>query len=138
MATAVSLDAIGVSIPHNGHLPRRNWIIGIQQENGTTGYVNACLRRITYQKDMIQGTSVFQSEAEDFLGRKNLWPQMNPKNQQFTTTIPNALLDQWVKLGVLTKQLARRTRCCPECEAVCSVGTGCSQCGAFRPAVRTI
>ncbi len=131
LTTTVSLNGVGVSIPSSDQLPHRNWIIGVQQENGSTGYASAFLRRVSYQADEIQAALIFQNPAEDFLGRHNLWPQVNPDSKQFTTKVPNALLDQWVELGVLTKRLARRTRTCPQCEAVCSVGTGCSQCGGF-------
>ncbi len=54
------------------------------------------------------------------------------ESKRFETETAATALDRWVDLGVLHKQLVRRARTCPECEAVCSVGTGCSQCGDFN------
>lgn len=129
--TDVSLGGLGVKIPDREQLPSRNWIIGIDQAGGMTGYVNAYLRRVSYRDGELQVGLIFQGDAEDMLNQKNLWPTIDPNSKRFETRIPNTTLDQWTELGVLQKQLVRRARVCPECEAVCSVGTGCCQCGDF-------
>jgi Thaumarchaeal output domain 1 len=127
----VSLGGMGVNIPERDQLPSRNWILGIQQ-NGGTGWINAYLRRVAYRDNELQVGLIFQSEADDLFGRSNLWPTIDPSTKRFETPIAASALDQWVELGVLKRQLVRRARTCPECDAVCSVGTGCSQCGSFE------
>lgn len=128
----VSLGGMGVKIPDREQLPSRNWIIGIQQAGGTTGYVNAYLRRVDYRAGELHVGLIFQGDVEDMLHHRNLWPAIDPDSKRFETRLSNATLDQWTELGVLQKHLVRRARVCPECEAVCSVGTGCSQCGDFQ------
>ncbi len=127
----VSLGGMGVKIPDREQLPSRNWVIGIEQTGGTIGYVNAYLRRVQYKAGELHVGLIFQSEADDLLSPKNLWPAINIESKRFETPIAATSLDQWLELGVLHKQLVRRARTCPDCDAVCSVGTGCSQCGDF-------
>ena len=127
----VSLGGIGVKIPDREQLPSRDWIIGLEQADGAIGYVNAYLRRVTYQAGELNVGLIFQADNDDLFAPKNLWPSINIDSKRFETSIAASSLDQWVELGVLRKQLVRRTRTCPDCEAVCSVGTGCSQCGDF-------
>ncbi len=127
----VSLGGIGVKIPDREQLPSRNWIIGLEQAGGTIGYANAYLRRVTYQAGELNVGLIFQNESDELFAAKNLWPSIHIDSKRFETELADTALDQWVELGVLRKQLVRRTRTCPECEAVCSVGTGCSQCGDF-------
>ena len=127
----VSLGGIGVKIPDREQLPSRDWIIGLEQAGGVVGYVNAYLRRVTYQAGELNVGLIFQGESDDLFSPKNLWPTINVDSKRFETSVAASSLDQWVELGVLQKQLVRRTKTCPDCDAVCSVGTGCSQCGDF-------
>ncbi len=106
MATIVSLGGLGVTIPHRTHLPRRNWIIGIQQDNGSTGYISGYLRNVTYAEGEIRGGLVFQNETGDFFRRSNLWPELDSATCRLATQIGESRLDEWVKLGVLKKRLS--------------------------------
>jgi CheY-like chemotaxis protein len=128
----VSLGGMGVKIPDREQLPSRNWIVGMEQDGGVMRYVNAYLRRVDYRDGELHVGLIFQGDAEDMLHQRNLWPAIDPVSKRFETRLSNTILDQWTELGVLQKQLVRRASVCPECEAVCSVGTGCSQCGDFR------
>lgn len=128
----VSLGGLGVRIPDRDQLPSRNWVIGIEQASGRTGYINAYLRRVSYQQGELHVGLIFQNDEDDLLSERNLWPNIDPHTKRFETLVAGSYLDQWVELGVLQRQLVRRTRTCPECDAVNSVGTGCSQCGSFE------
>ncbi len=128
----VSLGGVGVRIPDREQLPSRNWIIGMEQAGGAITYVNAYLRRVSYEEGHLHAGLIFQSDDDDFFAPKNLQPMMQVESKRFETETAVTALDRWVDLGVLHKQLVRRARTCPECEAVCSVGTGCSQCGDFN------
>ncbi len=126
----VSLGGVGVKIPERDQLPSRNWILGVLQ-GGKMAWVNAYLRRVAYGNRELQAGLIFQNDDDDLLHRRNLWPLIHPESKRFETAIPASALNQWVELGVLERQLVRRSRVCPECEAICSVGTGCSQCGGY-------
>jgi hypothetical protein len=128
----VSLGGMGVKIPDREQLPSRNWILGIDQPNGTTGYIHAYLRRVAYHGGELQAGLIFQCDTDDLFNLENLWPTIDSQSKRLETRLGSSALDQWVELGVLEKQLVRRARTCPDCDAICSVGTGCSQCGAFN------
>lgn len=127
----VSLGGMAVRIPDRDQLPSRNWVIGIEQADGITVYANAYLRRVAYQTGELQVGLIFQGVVDDLFSDRNLQPTIDPESKRLETRLPYSTLDQWTELGVLSKQLVRRARTCPECDAVCSVGTGCSQCGEF-------
>ncbi|MEQ1827865.1 MAG: hypothetical protein ABL921_18030, partial [Pirellula sp.] len=127
----VSLGGLGVCMPDREQLPSRNWIIGIEQTDGKMGYVNAYLRRVAYRSNELHVGLIFQSDADDMLNDHNLWPSIDPESNRLETRLPSTVLDAWTDLGVLQRHLVRRAKICPECDGVCSVGTGCSQCGDF-------
>ncbi|MCA9196982.1 MAG: hypothetical protein KDA87_05560 [Planctomycetales bacterium] len=128
----ISLRGIGLEIPNRDQLPRRNWILGVNQPNGTIGYVNGFLRRINYVEQGMHAGMVFQSKDDDFFVPERLQPRIDPRTKQLDTPTSSKQLDQWAELGVLTKYLVQKVRTCPECTAVCCVANGCSQCGAFH------
>ena len=129
--TDISLGGIGMTLPISGHLPSRDWVVGLEQAGGTMGYVNAYLRRVVYRDHHVEAGLVFQSESNDFFSESNLRPDINADTKHFEGCIGPTALQQWSALGVLTKQLLRRVKVCPECDAICTVGTGCRQCGDF-------
>lgn len=130
-STDVSLGGIGLSLPSSGHLPNRDWVVGLEQAGGEMGYVNAYMRRVAYCENRVEAGLVFQNDANDFFSESNLHPDINTDTKHFEGRVGATALAQWSELGVLTKQLLRRVKVCPECEAVCTVGTGCRQCGDF-------
>ncbi len=127
----ISLGGIGVKLPQRDQLPSRNWIIGLEQADGSTGWVSAFLRRVNYAEDQLHVGLIFQNDADDLFHPANLWPSIDSRTSRFETRLSSNILDQWVELGILQRELVRRARVCPECEAVASIGTGCSQCGSF-------
>lgn len=134
----VSLDGIGIKLPNRDQLPSRNWVLGIAQGENRVAYISAFLRRVAYRGEDLNVGMVFQQGNDDFLHQNNLWPTIHSQTMRFETKIPASFLDQWVQLGVLQKRLVRRARVCPDCEAVSTVGLGCSQCGAFQLGYRDL
>ena len=130
-STDVSLGGIGLCLPSSGHLPSRDWVVGLQQSDGKIGYVNAYLRRVGYRENHVEAGLVFQNASNDFFSQSNLHPDINADTKHFEGRVGTTVLEHWSDLGVLSKQLLRRVKVCPECAAVCTVGTGCRQCGDF-------
>ena len=129
--TDISLGGIGLRLPNTRHLPSRDWVIGLEQDDGSTGYVNAYMRRVAYGDEHVDAGLVFQNDHNDYFSDENLQPDINAETKHFEGRVGATALQQWSELGVLSKRLLRRVRVCPECNAVCTVGSGCRQCGGF-------
>lgn len=128
----VSLGGIGFKIPLLDRLPSRNWMLGLHCDDGQVRCVNALLRHVTYDDDGINIGAKFRPPSEDLLDPSNLASRIEPETSRVVYGMRRAALDQWAQLGVLHKSVAQRIKSCPECDAVSTVGNGCTQCGSAR------
>ncbi len=128
----VSLGGMALAVVNREQIPSRNWILGIEQTSGQIGYVNAFLRRVNYHVDQLQVGVIFQNDQHDFLGSRNLTPDIDLQSKRFKHSTSDDVLRQWAEVGVLRHELLHRAKLCPECHAAPVFGMGCSECGSFR------
>jgi DNA-binding NarL/FixJ family response regulator len=136
-----SVGGIGFKIPLLDRLPGRNWLIGVLPDDRDSNdghassqrvrYANVILRHIKYESDGIQIGSKFQAD-HDLFDDASLAPTVDSRTNQVKYGLSREILDQWVALNVLSRQITQRAKACPDCHAIVSVGDGCCQCGSAK------
>jgi Thaumarchaeal output domain 1 len=74
----------------------------------------------------------FTGFADNLLKSENLTPRLNSRYWQFEMAYPEAVLQQWVQLGVLETVLWDRVQLCPRCQGLPTFRGGCNACGSAR------
>ncbi|MGI9517999.1 MAG: hypothetical protein ACR2NP_13180 [Pirellulaceae bacterium] len=128
-----SIGGMGFQIPLLDRLPGRNWLVGLLPDSSSSddelAYTNVLLRHIKYDTDGISIGAKFQT-AEDVFADFRLTPSIDSESGRVQYGWPREILEQWRDLNVLSRRMVQRAKACPDCQAIVTVGDGCSQCGS--------
>ncbi len=97
----------------------------------------ACAGFVLQETRRNQGNSLFGSGtwggiAAELLQPEGLTPRLDRKTLEFRVGFPHAVLQKWVRIGVLQPVLVDRVHVCPKCQGLPTFRQGCTNCGSIR------
>lgn len=125
-----STGGLGFRLENCGDQVAPNLLVGIDQ-SGQQSFAGLNLRFREQRGDRSVGIgAAFGGPAEKILNQPIITEQFDANTLTLTPPIPDRILMEWVKAGVLERQLYDRVQLCPRCSGLPTFRQGCRKCGS--------
>jgi len=132
--TDIGLEGLGLELPQDLNLQTLGLVLSLAGGEGQApGYLGVEIGGTENAgRDIRHAGGQFTGFAHELLGSENLTPRLNARRWQFEMPYLEAILDQWVQIGVLEPVLWDRVQLCPRCRALPTFRRGCNACGSIH------
>jgi len=108
-------------------------LIGVQDENHIFHFDGVEIQHVRAEDSgrMRVGCS-FGGPVTDFLHPEKLKPKLDVHSMKFVEAYPQAIISEWMRVGILKQVLMDRVMLCPKCHALPTFRLACKKCYSAR------
>jgi len=129
----LSKGGIGLELATGRDVSARSLLVGVEDVRGNLAYEGVELCHTTQiSKSRLRLGTKFGGLAHNLLDPQMRLPKFDPRTMQYKSRFPEALLKNWVDLGILRPITLDRVQLCPRCRTLPTFRQGCPACGSGR------
>jgi hypothetical protein len=129
----LSVEGMGFVLDSPAELRTMSLVVVLHQADGTSGClgVQVCHSR-SLKEGRLRVGAQFGGPAHELLAPDKLVPSLEIGSSEFRLGHSQAVLDQWVQIGMLQTFVWDRVMLCPRCASPPTFRHGCPNCGSAR------